>query len=153
MKYKVVPIPSEIIRSVRENMKSPQYGHPAFASLATGYGPCRSCLKTFEEGKEERILFTYNSFEGLSGLPSPGPVFIHKDICAEFAGDGYPPEILDLPQLFEAFGAESELLRREPIERDNIDAQIERLLAIEGAKFINIRNSEAGCYIGRVHPN
>ena len=46
MNYKIVPIPSEIARSVRENMKSPQYGHQAFADVAKGYGPCRQCLKT-----------------------------------------------------------------------------------------------------------
>ena len=73
MNYKIVPIELELARSVRENMKSPQYGHPAFAEIADGYGPCRQCLKTFEQGAEERILFTYNAFENLSRLPLPGP--------------------------------------------------------------------------------
>jgi hypothetical protein len=150
MSYKVVPIPSKIAESVRENMISPQYGHPAFASIATGYGPCRSCLKVFDEGREERILFTYNSFEGLSGLPLPGPVFIHKNDCQEFANEGFPPDLINLPLLFEAFGENSELLKRAAIECKKVDEQIAGLLSSEAVKYINLRNSEAGCFVARI---
>jgi hypothetical protein len=31
-----------------------------------------------------------------SGLPQPGPVFIHKDACAPFAAAGVPPDLRDL---------------------------------------------------------
>ena len=71
--YKVVPIDPRLAASVRAEMKSPQYGHPAHAELAKGYGPCRSCLKTFRITGEDRILFTYNPFDGLASYPSPGP--------------------------------------------------------------------------------
>lgn len=153
MNYKVIPIPAEIAENVRKNMISPQYKHPAFASIATGYGPCRSCLKVFNEGREERILFTYNSFEGLADLPLPGPVFIHKNGCQEFAGEGFPPDLIGLPLLFEAFGENSELIEREQIESDELDSQILELLALESVKYINLRNSEAGCFVARIEQN
>lgn len=150
MVYRVIPIPTEIAESVRKNLKSPQYRHPASVSLATGYGPCRSCLKTFNQGQEERILFTYDSFEGLSDLPLPSPVFIHKDDCAEYSENGFPPDLIDLPMLFEAFGENSELINREPIEPNKIDGQIQEILSLAKVKFINIRNAEAGCFIARI---
>lgn len=150
MNYKVVPISGEITRSVRENMKSPQYGHQAFAEVAKGYGPCRQCLKTFRQGAEERILFTYNAFENLSKLPLPSPVYIHKDECEAFGGKGFPPELVDLPLLFEGYGAESALVKREAVEKEKIDGQIAEIFALTGVEYINIRNSEAGCLVARI---
>lgn len=150
MSYKVIPIASEIAESVRKNLKSPQYGHPATVDIAKGYGPCRFCLKTFNQGQEERILFTYNSFEGLSDLPLPSPVFIHNDDCAEYSECGFPPDLIDLPMLFEAFGENSELIKREAVEKDKIDEQIQSLLISSKVNYINIRNAEAGCFIARI---
>ena len=150
MSYKVIPISSEIAGSVRENLKSPQYGHPASISIATGYGPCRFCLKTFNQGQEERILFTYNSFAGLSNLPLPGPVFIHKDKCREYSENGFPADLIDLPMLFEAFGENSEMIKREPVEREKIDQQIQSIFVLPKVNYINIRNAEAGCFIARI---
>jgi Protein of unknown function (DUF1203) len=150
MSYKVVPIPTEIAESVRKNMISPQYKHPAFASIATGYGPCRSCLEVFDEGTEERILFTYNSFEGLSDLPLPGPIFIHKNDCKPFSGEGFPQDLINLPLLFEAFGENSELIKREKVERGKIDEQIRACLNLPNVRYVNIRNAEAGCFIARI---
>ena len=150
MNYKIVPINSEIARSVRVNLKSPQYGHPAFTEIAKGYGPCRLCLKTFVKDAEERILFTYNAFENLSSLPGPGPVFIHKDECAAFDAEGFPPELMDLPLLFESYGAESELISREAVNREKIDRQIAEIFSIPNVEYINIRNSEAGCFVARI---
>jgi Protein of unknown function (DUF1203) len=150
MNYKVIPIPSEVAESVRKNMISPQYKHTAFASIATGYGPCRSCLKVFDEGCEERILFTYNSFEGLSSLPLPSPIFIHKNDCEPFSGEGFPQDLIDLPLLFEAFGENSELIKREKVERRKIDEQIKACLNLPKVRYVNIRNAEAGCFIARI---
>ncbi len=150
MNYKIVPISSEIARGVRENMKSPQYGHPAFADLAKGYGPCRVCLKTFIKGAEERILFTYNAFEGLSALPNPSPVYIHKDECAPFDEKGFPVELIDLPLLFESYGEESELVKREAVDQENIEYQIAEIFALPNVRYINIRNAEAGCFVARI---
>lgn len=150
MSYKVVPITSEIAKSVRENLKSPQYGHPATVDIAKGYGPCRFCLKTFNQGQEERILFTYNSFEGLADLPLPSPIFVHKDDCVEYSEIGFPQDLIDLPMLLEAFGENSELVKRESVKKDEVDKQIEILLNSSKVDYINIRNAEAGCFIARI---
>src|SRR5215213_10573793 len=131
MNYKVVPIPVEIAGRVREKLISPQYGHPAFADVAKGYGPCRVCLKTFVKGAEERILFTYNAFENLSKLPLPSPVYIHKDPCEAFDESGFPSTLIDLPLLLEGYGEESMLVKREAVRKENIENQIAKIFALE----------------------
>jgi hypothetical protein len=150
MNYKVVPIRPDIARNVRAQMKSPQYGHPAFADTAVGYGPCRVCLKTFVKGAEERILFTYNAFENLSRLPLPSPVYIHKDECRAFDEQGFPPELTDLPLLFEGYADESELVKREAVKKEEIESQIAGFFASKDVRYINIRNAEAGCFVARI---
>ncbi len=153
MNYKVVPIPSEITKNVRETMKSPQYGHPAFADVAKGYGPCRQCLKTFIKDAEDRILFTYNAFENLSDLPLPSPVYIHKNECESYDEDGFPPELIDLPIILEGYGEESEIITREPIDKAKIDEQIAAVFSSQSVKYINLRNAEAGCFMARIERN
>jgi hypothetical protein len=151
MDYKVVPMPSSLVEEARETRMSPQYKNlPAFSSVATGYGPCRSCLKTFIEGQEERLYIAYNPFEGLSDLPLPGHIFIHTEHCEEFNGEGFPTELLELPLLLEGFGDESLMLNREEADKNGLDSQIEAMLADPSIKFLNIRNAEAGCFIARI---
>jgi Protein of unknown function (DUF1203) len=107
-------------------------------------------LKVFDEGNDERILFTYNSFEGLSDLPLPSPIFIHKHDCKPFSGEGFPQDLIKLPLLFEAFGENSELIKREKVESEEIDSQIAEFFGSEAVKYINLRNSEAGCFVALI---
>lgn len=151
MKYKVIPISSDITSKVRSTLVSPQYQSlKANVSVADGYGPCRSCLRVFDQGNENRLYFTYNSFEGRADLPDPGPVFIHHDECKEFAGDGIPTDLLDLPILFEAFGDKSVLVSRQPMASNVADEQIKSIFADEDVRFIIMRNAEAGCFIATI---
>src|SRR4051812_2961332 len=90
-------IPDAFSAEVREKMTAPEYGHPAHRSLAQGYGPCRQCLRTFDVGKDERILFTYQPFREPGSLPAPGPVFIHAEACGRYDGAELPPDLRSLP--------------------------------------------------------
>ena len=151
MSYKVVPMPKLLVDKARKTMMSPQYKNlPASSSIATGYGPCRSCLRTFDEGNEERLYIAYNPFEGLSDLPLPGHIFIHTEKCNEFSGPGFPSELLELPLLFEGFTDNSLMIKREKVIRDRYEEQIEEILADTSVRFVNIRNEEAGCFIARI---
>jgi hypothetical protein len=151
MNIRVISIPAEIAAEARATLRSPQYTSlRADVSIANGYGPCRSCLKVFDQSTDERIYLTYNSFEGLSDLPSPGPIFIHKNVCEAFDGDHFPPDLVDLPLLFEGFGENSRLIAREEAEIDDLEGQISRIFETGNTKFINIRNAEAGCFIARI---
>jgi hypothetical protein len=148
--YRVIAIPEKVSHKVRTILKAPGYGHPAHVEVATGYGPCRACLRKFREGDEERVLFTYDPFHGLDSYPSPGPVFIHREDCPRFDGEGFPPELRDLPLTLEAYGPERWIVARERVTDGEVDAAIGRLLAHEGVGYLHVRNTEAGCYIARV---
>lgn len=154
MNYRVVAIPDEVASEVRQTLISPQYKSlSANVSVANGYGPCRSCLRVFNQGKDRRIYLTYNSFERLSPLPDPGPIFIHENECRRFDGDGFPPDILDLPVYLEAFADESRLVERVSMNREAVDSQIAEMFSNHQVRFINLRNAEAGCFIARVERN
>lgn len=151
MGYRVVAIPTEVSNEVRRRLVSPQYKSlAANVSVANGYGPCRSCLRVFDQGSDRRIYLTYNSFDGLSPLPDPGPIFVHENECRRFDCEGFPPDILELPVYLEAFGDESRLVERVSMKREAVDSQIADLFADGAVRFINLRNTEAGCFIARI---
>ena len=148
--YRVIPISRDAADEVRRNMVSPFGKLPASSSVATGYGPCRSCLKTFRQGEEERIYITYDPFAGISKLPLPGPVFIHTEECAEYSDRGFPKELRSIPLILEGFGGNSRLVRGEPVSIDSVDEQIEEILDADEVEVIHIRNAEAGCFIAKI---
>jgi hypothetical protein len=150
MSYRIVPISKAVADRVRETMVSPHGDLPAFSSVATGYGPCRSCLTTFKQGEEERLYISYDPFAGVSNLPLPGPVFIHRDGCSEYSSEGFPRELLRIPMIFEGYGDHSRLVASRPVDVENLDAQIDEVLTTPEVNFIHIRNGEAGCFIARI---
>jgi hypothetical protein len=150
MSFRVVAVSAEVAGSVRATSRSPQYGHPTSRETATGYGPCRSCLRTFRVGEEDRVMFTFDPFEG-TGVPSaPGPVFVHADACEPFEGEGFPPGLRELPLMFEAYGEDGLPRVRVRTGPEAIEGDIARLLGDPAHRFVLVRNAEAGCYVARV---
>ena len=150
MGFRVAGIPASLAAEVRQTLRSPQYGHPAYRETATGYGPCRLCLRTFREGVEERILFTYQPFSDPGSVPAPGPVFIHAGPCERYEAPVFPPDLRRLPLLLEAYDVAGEPLGRERVRDRSPEAVLERLFAATGAAYVHVRNEEAGCFMARV---
>jgi hypothetical protein len=148
--YRVTPIAAPISDAVRSQLKSPQYGHPAHVETATGSGPCRSCLKTFDIGQEDRILFTYNPFDGLADYPSPGPVFIHRETCSPFADPGFPEQLRELSLVVEGYGERRRLLQQEYVDGRDVETVIAQVLSDQAVRYAHLRNAQAGCFIARV---
>lgn len=143
-------IDSSLADEVRVSMRAPEYGHPAHRSVAQGYGPCRLCLRTFEVGRDERILFTYQPFREPDGLPSPGPVFIHAEACERYDASVLPPDLRALPLVFEAYSAGGHLVTQKRVGTHGNEEMLLRLFERTGADYVHIRNGEAGCFIARV---
>jgi hypothetical protein len=131
-------------------MRSPQYGHPAHAELATGYGPCRQCLQTFQVGTDERLLFTYQPFTDPSALPAPGPVFIHRAGCERYDGSELPDALRSLPVVIEGYGGGGVLLAQRRVGSGVFEEVLETVFAQEEVAYAHLRNAEAGCFIARV---
>jgi hypothetical protein len=150
MRFTVRGIPQEIADEVRRTRLSPGYGHPAHLEVARGTGPCRCCLRPFVAGRDERLLFTYRPAGDAGGLMAPGPIFVHAEHCAAYAGAGFPDELRALPLAFEARGAESRVVALTREAAAGAEAQIAKLFEIGETAWLHVRHAEAGCFIARV---
>lgn len=148
--FRFLGIPTAVADSARATLKSPQYGHPAHLEIAGGYGPCRVCLRTFEVGREERLLFTYQPFEEPGSLPAPGPIYVHATSCPRYNGDVLPPDFRALPLVIEGYRSGSELVAQERVGQREPEAVLATVFEEAGAEYAHIRNGEAGCFMARV---
>ena len=149
-RFRFFGIPEEVANEVRQTMSAPGYGHPAHREVARGYGPCRLCLCTFEIGKEERLLFTYQPFGEPGSLPAPGPIFIHADPCPPYAGHELPPDFRALPLVIEGYATRGKLVAQERVNGGVPEEVLARVFEGSSADYVHIRNGEAGCFMARV---
>jgi uncharacterized protein DUF1203 len=149
MLFRVQGIPGSVAESVRSSLRSPQYGHPAHAELATGTGPCRLCLEPFTVGRDQRLLFTYQPFSDPGALPAPGPVFIHRESCRRYDALEMPAGLSTLPLVLEGYGEEGTLLARRRIEAD-AGAALAEVFGPANVRYAHLRHGEAGCFVARV---
>ena len=148
---KIVAIPTEIAASVRSTGKAPRYGHPAHRDLATGYGPCRHCLRAFAKGKEDRVLFTYDPFQGGENVPLPGPIYIHAEACERYQEDGgYPEGLRQYPSVLSAYGPDQRLLMQMHVDNGEQPEAVRQLFERDDVRYVHVRDKSAGCYDFRV---
>jgi len=150
-KLKIVPMPTAVAGMVRARMKAPLYGFPAHREIAAGRAPCRHCLKLIRPQEEELILFTYDAFYGQGVWPSPGPVYIHAETCASFAGNGQiPQEYQGQPLTLEAFGENRERLGERLVKETDGDCALQEIFDNAKVQYVHVRSTSAGCYLFRV---
>lgn len=152
--FHAIAIPTEVADSVRATMKSPKYGFPAHREVAAGRAPCRHCLEIIKLHDEELLLFTMDAFYGMEVPPSPGPVYIHAERCVRFEGNGgipgpYRGRLLTL----EAFGADRKLIAEVRAANSQEEAIAEKLFANPEVEYVQVRSTEAGCYLFRLKRN
>lgn len=149
--YRVVAVANGIANAVRRTLRSPGYGHPAHTEVATGYGPCRQCLRDFAVGQERRILFTYDAFHEAENLPLPGPVFIHETDCRRYPEDGgFPVDARSHSLTLNAYAAGRRLLAQRYVSDGVVEPQIQQLLGDPEIAYIHVRDTQAGCYDFRI---
>jgi Protein of unknown function (DUF1203) len=149
--YRVLAIGEATAAKVRETRKSPGYGHPVHAEVATGHGPCRLCLRDFAVGAERRLLFTLDPFYGLESFPLPGPVFIHEEACARYPENGgFPADLLAHELTLSAYARGRVLRAEERAAGREIEPAVASLLARGDVDYLHVRDTEAGCYDFRI---
>lgn len=149
-KFIVHPIAREMATQVRHTRQSPQYGHPVHQEQARGTGPCRQCLRAFAVGAEDRILFTYSPFDGVSRLRQPGPIFIHAAECGPHDGMGYPEGLLGIPIVVQAYYDDGTIADPRPLPEGDESSRLGVLFDEPRVRFAHLRHAEAGCFIARV---
>ncbi len=151
MEIQAIAVPTEIAVQVWETMKSPQYGHPAFTSVAKGHGPCRHCLKPFRIGEEQRTLFTYNPFQEEGTIPLPGPIFVHAERCERFSREsGYPPEVLPYAAVLDGYDHEQRMVAQRRVTDRSQEAAIVEMFSDPTVRYVMARDLKAGCFDFRV---
>jgi hypothetical protein len=154
MNIRVIAITTKLADKVRTTLRSPGYGHPAHTELASGYGPCRHCLRFFAVGEEQRILFTCDAFHGTGALPLPGPVFIHAEACPRYdESAGFPAELLAHPLTLTAYGPDRALREEVQLTAGAPEELVGRLLARPDVDYLIVRDQTAGCYDFRIEAN
>ena len=149
--YRVMAIGEATAAKVRQTRKAPGYGHPVHAEVATGYGPCRLCLRDFAVGVERRLLFTLDPFYGVEPFPLPGPVFIHEDACARYPENGgFPEDVREHDVTLSAYARGRVLREEERASGSGIEPAVARLLARGDVDYLHVRDTEAGCYDFRI---
>jgi hypothetical protein len=149
--FRVIAIPSEVATDVRTSNTSPRYGHPASKKIASGYGPCRHCLRTFNVGKEYGTLFTYDPFSGIEEVPLPGPIFIHTENCERYPENaGYPSDLLNHAAVLSGYAKGQRLVAKVHVDNGGHEAAVEQLLQRSDIDYIEVRDKIAGCYDFRI---
>lgn len=149
--FRVVAIPSEIAEQVRNTGKSPNYGFPAHREVAAGRAPCRHCLKLIQKGEEELLLFTYDPFRELGQPPLPGPVYIHAEHCARHPEtDEIPEEYRGRLLTLEGYGDDRALVRELRVSEGAEERAAEQLFSEAKIRYVNVRSTEAGCFLFRL---
>jgi Protein of unknown function (DUF1203) len=149
--HRYLAISEVTAEKVRATRRSPGYGHPVHAEIATGYGPCRLCLRDFEVGADRRLLFTLDPFYGLESFPLPGPVFIHESECDRYPEyGGFPENLLAHDLTLVAYGRGRVHLDEQRVTGDAVEPALERLLARSDVDYVHVRDTPAGCYDLRV---
>lgn len=149
--YRVVAIPSEVAEQVRNTGKSPNYGFPAHREVAAGRAPCRHCLKLIQKNEEELLLFTYDPFRELGEPPLPGPVYIHAAECPRHPESNVIPEeyrgrLLTL----EGYGENRALVKEIRVKDGAEEGAAEQLFDEAKIRYVNVRSTEAGCFLFRL---
>lgn len=146
---RVVAIPTEVAKAVRESNKDPHYGFPVYATTIKDGAPCRHCLQRFSVG-EKAVLFTYDAFAGQENLPLPGPVYVHANSCGRYPEDAGFPVGLGNRRTLNAYGRGRRLLAQEYVDDRDVEAKIERLFERGDVDYIHVRSTDAGCYTFRI---
>jgi hypothetical protein len=148
---RIVAMPTEIAKQVRETMRAPRFGFPVHAELATDEAPCRHCLRLTATGKDRRILFTYDRFEGVEAFPQPGPVYVHEESCPRYQADaGFPEELRSSPRTLEAYAQGRRLLGQEYVADGEFEPAIEKLFGQTEVDYIQVHSTTAGCFTFRI---
>jgi hypothetical protein len=149
--YRVVAIPSEVAEQVRATGKSPNYGFPVHREVAAGRAPCRHCLKLIRKDEEELLLFTYDPFRELGEPPLPGPVYIHAENCGRHPdSDAIPEEYRGRLLTLEGYGENRALVKEIRVSDGAEERAAEELFSEARIRYVNVRSTEAGCFLFRL---
>jgi hypothetical protein len=142
----IIPLATEVVERWR-NSGVDEYGNtlnPIVADAPAAF-PCRHCLRDAEPG-EPMLLASHSPF----ALPGPykevGPVFVHAEACARFAGRDLPLQLRRRLLAVRGYDRAQRLVDAAVVEGAVLDGELDRLLARDDVDFVHVRFARAGCF-------
>jgi hypothetical protein len=128
------------------------YGQPAQLRIAEGpANPCRHCLGLIAAGHRKLVL-AHRPFAAQQPYAETGPIFLHAEPCARYAGDTLPAwfDYLD-PALVRGYGPDH-WIRYDTgsvVRGRDIRGACETILADPAVAYVHVR-SKFNCFQCRV---
>ena len=153
--FKIVPLSKEYASNIR-TANQDDFGHEVVEQIASGKGPCRVSLKSFNVGVDSRLLFTHSPFEIDNAFNQPGPIFINKEEVEPYS-DVYrfPPEIKankrSFPLSLIGYSKEQQMVFTKLVGDDDVDLLIRQIFEEQPqVDYLHARNAEACCFICKI---
>lgn len=132
------------------------FGHPLreFVNDVEPGTPLRCCLREAQVGDRVALL----AWRPLQDAPDSvyaevGPVFVHAEGCAGYAGTvSYPEGFRHRQQVLRSYTAAGDMLATALTEGHNAETAIADLLADPDATVVHSRNVQAGCFMFAIRP-
>jgi len=97
------------------------------------------------------LLFTYDPFRELGEPPLPGPVYIHATECPRHPeSDCIPEEYRGRLLTLEGYGQNRALVKEIRVSEGVEERAAEQLFSEAKIRYINVRSTEAGCFLFRL---
>jgi hypothetical protein len=108
-------------------------------------------LRLIRKGEEELLLFTHDPFRELGEPPLPGPVYIHARDCVRHPeSDVIPEEYRGRLLTLEGYGDARTLVKELRVSNAEEQNAAEQLFSDTGILYVNVRSTEAGCFLFRL---
>jgi hypothetical protein len=151
--FRVTPILAEFLDRIRAAGHD-DFGNPLVSTTSQEGGePMRCCLQPAEPGDRLDVI-AYRPFARPGPYAESGPVFIHAEACAGYAGtDSYPPGYRDWPTMvFRPYRHDGAIAYDSIQLGDGNTAEtlIASMLSDPDIEFIQTRNVGSGCYMFRI---
>lgn len=151
MKLSVQGIPSAYVDRVRDGGPDAN-GQTALVRRAEGgANPCRHCLQLIAAG-DEKLVLAYRPFDQEQPYAEVGPIFLHRQACERYDGEGLPAWFRYLqPAIVRGYGHDH-WIRYETgdvVAGHELAAVCQRILSEPLVAYVHIR-SKYNCFQCRV---
>lgn len=147
--FRIVPLATEVAEEARRIAVRGAPDHVVITADSPNAYPCRHCLRWAQPG-ERVILFPYTAIPSGHPYAESGPIFVHAEACERYAATSeYPPDFRS-GRVFRAYNSSYDMIDAKPVNGDESEAVIEKLLENPETAFVDARSADRGCYTFRM---
>ena len=145
--FRATPIDPARLAAMRAAGRD-EHGNPFTAYPAVGWEPLRCCLRLADED-EPIALISYAPFTSRSPWAEVGPVYVHAEACAGFAGDELPAQLRTGPRILRTYRADETLDYEHVTEvpaGEDLEPALRKLFAEPEVAIVHVRALLPQCF-------